>query len=104
MIIITATLLDALNQKFGISATKTHVLSAVHLPQLFLAMQYHTGTRFEDTPCKNYYQYVFRTDIKLEGEIPLACVPFIYARTAIRFSLLISPFLLCVFMALQSTT
>ena len=47
-----ATLLDALNQKFGISATKAHVLSTLHLPQLFLAMQYHTGTRFEDTPCK----------------------------------------------------
>jgi hypothetical protein len=44
------TLLDALNQKFGISSSKAHLLSQVHLPQLFLAMQYHTGTRFQDAP------------------------------------------------------
>lgn len=44
------TLLDALNQKFGISSSKAHLLSQVHLPQLLLAMQYHTGTRFQDTP------------------------------------------------------
>jgi hypothetical protein len=47
---ITATLLDALNQKFGISATKEQVLRQLHPPQLFLAMQYHTGTRFQDLP------------------------------------------------------
>ena len=46
----TVTLLDALNQKFGISSTKAHLLGQLHLPQLLLAMQYHTGTRFQDTP------------------------------------------------------
>jgi len=43
-------LLDALDQKFGIQATKAHLLTHLHMPQLFLAMQYHTGTRFQDSP------------------------------------------------------
>ena len=47
-----ATLLDALDQKFGIQATKAQLLTHLHMPQLFLAMQYHTGTRFQDNPGK----------------------------------------------------
>jgi hypothetical protein len=45
-----ATLCDAMKQKFGIQASKERLLALVHMPQLFLAMQYHTGTRFQDAP------------------------------------------------------
>ena len=48
--LLIATLLDALSQKFGISSTKAHLIKQLHLPQLFLAMQHHTGTRFHDNP------------------------------------------------------
>lgn len=44
---------DALYYKFGIEATSFYLLSQMHFPQLFIAMQYHLGTRFNDNAVYN---------------------------------------------------
>ncbi|KAJ1424823.1 hypothetical protein B484DRAFT_451379 [Ochromonadaceae sp. CCMP2298] len=44
------TLCDALHKKFGIQSTREQLAAHLHWPQLLLAMQYHTGTCFQDTP------------------------------------------------------